>query len=136
MDPISFEEARRIVLDNLPGTRTEQVDILDALGKVLASDVVARREQPTEPHSLRDGYAVQVCELAPATQDSPVALRLAGQIAAGDVPSTEIESGSCIGISTGAPLPLNADGVIPAEEASVKGESILFFTPATSKQYV
>ncbi|MHC4599456.1 MAG: molybdopterin molybdotransferase MoeA [Planctomycetota bacterium] len=136
MESISFEEARRLVLEHVPRTGPRKVAILDSLGKVLAADVVARREQPAVPHSLRDGFAVRTADLAGASVEKPLALPVAFQVAAGEAPASPLEAGTCAAIATGATLPPEADAVVPAEETELEEDRVRFTAQVTLQQYV
>ena len=55
---ISIQSALELVLSNLPGRKTEQIDLQSALGRVLAEDLVATRDIPPFDRSAMDGFAV------------------------------------------------------------------------------
>ncbi len=84
-------------------------------GSVLAEDVTSRTPLPSFDNSAMDGYAVRAADLAGATADTPVALPVRGEIAAGDTGDYRVEAGSCLQIMTGARLPEGADAVVPVE---------------------
>jgi molybdopterin molybdotransferase len=62
-----------------------------------------------------DGYAVRYDDVAAASEDHPVLLPVIGDIAAGSGGVYTINSGLCVRIMTGAPLPAGADAVVPVE---------------------
>ena len=62
-----------------------------------------------------DGYAVRSEDTFKASEDYPVKLRLLESVGAGDIPKNKVEKGTCIEISTGAPVPEGADGVVMVE---------------------
>src|SRR5262245_56288136 len=100
----SFEEARNIVLAEAPRLRrmgSESVALDDALGRVLAEEIVADRDQPPFDRSTRDGFAVRSAD----TQGGAARLRLIGEVAAGDAFAGSIARGECVEIMTGAPVP-------------------------------
>jgi molybdopterin molybdotransferase len=82
---------------------------------VLAEDVVASRSLPSFDNSSMDGYAVRYDDVAAASEDHPVLLPVIGDIAAGSGGVYTINSGLCVRIMTGAPLPAGADAVVPVE---------------------
>lgn len=83
--------------------------------RVLAIDVAAAIDLPPFDNSQMDGYAVRVAELAGATSETPVRVRVAATIAAGDRVST-LAVGTAAPIMTGAPIPSGADAVVPIEQ--------------------
>ncbi len=108
----SFEEARKIILDAVSPLGAELVPLLDAVGRVLAEDVVAPRELPGWDNSAMDGYAVRADGAGPAKS-----LALSAYIPAGSAGSDSLQPGTAARILTGAPLPPGADAVIPFEDA-------------------
>lgn len=84
--------------------------------RVAAADVAAGLDLPPFDNSAMDGYAVRAADVATARTDSPVTLRLAGRVAAGDAASAVVESGTCVRVFTGSPLPAGADAVVMQED--------------------
>ncbi|MFF2272315.1 gephyrin-like molybdotransferase Glp [Agromyces sp. NPDC058136] len=89
----------------------------DALGRVLASDVVSPIALPGFDNSQMDGYAVRSAELAGARPGSPVRLIVGRTSAAGDAPFA-LAPGTASPVMTGAAIPDGADAVVPIEHAS------------------
>jgi molybdopterin molybdotransferase len=85
---------------------------------VLAQDIVAGRDQPPFNASAMDGYALRSC-------DTPGALRLVGESAAGHGFEGSCQAGTAIRISTGAALPDGADTVVIQEDVRRDGDSII-----------
>ena len=85
-------------------------------------------------NSAMDGYAVRVADVQGATKNAPVTLRLGEIIGAGDVPQSEIITGQCAKIMTGAPLPRGAEAVIMREETREVEGNVEFFGAATAGQ--
>jgi molybdopterin molybdotransferase len=104
-----------VVLDGVVPLEAVDVDLLDAVGQTLASDVVAPWALPSFDNSSMDGYAVVASDLVGASIGSPVSLSVAGDIAAGDSGDLVVEPGRTVRIMTGAPLPAGADAVVPVE---------------------
>jgi molybdopterin molybdotransferase len=117
---LSFEDARRVVTEcaeelrsTHPG-KTENLSLLQTLGRTLAQEVRADRDFPPFPRATRDGYAVRRDDVA----QIPVKLKIVGQIkAGGTLPSgfTELRVGEAVEIMTGAPVPRGADAVVMVE---------------------
>jgi molybdopterin molybdotransferase len=115
-DLLPVEAALERVLAAIPGPLpSERVPVVDALGRVLAAPVVAVTDLPPWDNSAMDGYAVRAADLAGATEDDPVRLVVAGEVAAGAAPDRAVPAGRAIRIATGAPLPPGADAVVPVE---------------------
>jgi molybdopterin molybdotransferase len=122
---ISYNEAKAIVLEQTQRRKckTEKISLEDAVGRVCAEKVLAPINVQPFDNSAMDGFAVRISDLEP----SGSILIKAGQIAAGDpIPDFEIQSGQCIEIMTGAPVPVNADAVVPIEQVNVQDNKISF----------
>ena len=114
-DMLTVEQALERILalvTELPPVRTP---ILEADGLILAEDVRSPIDIPSLANSAMDGYAVRAADLAAASEDSPVTLRLAGQVQAGQLPDAPVGEGEAVRIMTGAPVPPGADSVVPYE---------------------
>src|SRR5436190_24200371 len=114
---LSVEEAIEAILGRISVLGTERVDVLGALGRVLAEPVVSRREIPPWANSSMDGYAIRASD----TRRGPARLRVVGRIAAGALPSRAVGAGEAMRIFTGAPLPDGADAVVPQEDVETDG---------------
>ncbi|MEW5720261.1 MAG: molybdopterin molybdotransferase MoeA, partial [Chloroflexota bacterium] len=115
---ISVEEALAFVLKHFQPLEPERVLLLDALGRVLTEDIVSDINVPPFNNSAMDGYAVIADDIARASRDHPITLRVVGEVAAGYTAARAVERGTAIRIMTGAPLPPGADTVVRFEETS------------------
>ena len=113
---LSVEEALERILDHFHVLDSEERPLLEALGQVLAEDAISAHDIPPLDNSAMDGYAVQSESVAGASETSPVALKVIGSVAAGELPTTSVGPGEAIRIMTGAPIPPGADSVVPFEE--------------------
>ena len=111
---ISIDDARRQVLEHTGTLEAEQVDLDDALGRVLAQDAVAPNPVPPFDCSTMDGFALRAADTAGA----PTTLTLVDEARAGKGAGAQLEPGQAIRISTGAPIPGGADAVIRQELTS------------------
>src|SRR5258708_12574801 len=122
----SFEQAREKVAEVASGMKRavtpEKVELLDALGRVLAETVIADRDYPPFNRSTRDGFAVRAADLPAGGR----ILDLIGEIKAGDSFSREISSGQCVQIMTGAAVPAGADAVVMIEHTKPSQTKVLF----------
>lgn len=111
----SVEEHQRIVAGLITPRPAVTVDIADALGLVLADNVVAPLSLPGFDNSAMDGYAVVAEDIADASDAHPVKLPVAEDIPAGRTDPLVLTPGTAHRIMTGAPLPSGATAVIPVE---------------------
>ncbi|MDR0479488.1 MAG: molybdopterin molybdotransferase MoeA [Burkholderiaceae bacterium] len=102
----------RLLAAVTPLARTEDLDLLDADGRVLAQDVISELQVPPYACAAMDGYALRVADV-PA---SGAALAVTQRIAAGQT-GAPLAAGSAARIFTGAPLPPGADAVVMQEDA-------------------
>ena len=95
-------------------TGTERVALHDAVGRILAEDLVAPVDLPPFANSAVDGYALRHADLAP---DAETVLPVGGRVPAGGALGRPIRPGEAIRIFTGAPMPEGADTVMMQEDA-------------------
>jgi molybdopterin molybdotransferase len=120
---IAFAEALQCLRD-IAGKRrmpVQQMALSDALGCVLAEDLVARHALPGFANSAMDGFALRHEDLL-ASDATP--LRLVGERFAGRTLDLAIGPGECARITTGAALPNGADTVLIKEDARLDGELV------------
>ncbi len=115
----SYQEARRIILEQVVVLPAEQVPLQEAAGRVLAADVAMPWDLPPWDNSAMDGFAVRSADCT-----GPVRLKVTGYIPAGGLPAGAVGPGEAIRIMTGAPLPPGADAIAPVEEVDEAGDAI------------
>ena len=113
---LELEEALTRILAALPTPTSETIPLTEAAGRVLAEQVQSPVNLPLFDNSVMDGYAVRAEDLASARPEAPVRLRPAGRVAAGQVFTSEIASGTCVRLFTGSPLPRGANAVVMQED--------------------
>ena len=121
---ISFDEARAIV-QTLAAARARPIECIDvgaAAGRILAQPLHAPCALPAFANSAMDGYALRAADL-PTTGERT--LRLIGRQLAGMAPAPEVAPGTCVRITTGAPLPAGADTVAIQERVRVEGNAVI-----------
>ncbi|PTT21480.1 molybdopterin molybdenumtransferase MoeA [Acidovorax sp. HMWF029] len=101
-------------LDRLvePVTATEELPLFNALGRVLARDVVSPISVPPHDNSAMDGYAFAGAQLA---KGQPLTLHVVGTALAGKAWAGSVAAGECVKIMTGAIMPAGLDTVVPQE---------------------
>ncbi len=116
----TFEAARSMILASVSPLGVERVDLLAALGRVVAEDVAAPWDMPLYDNSAMDGFAVRAVDCR-----SRGSLRVTGYIPAGGAATSAIEPGCAVRIMTGAPIPPGCDAVVPVEEVEQRDDAIL-----------
>ncbi|KIM08065.1 MAG: molybdenum cofactor biosynthesis protein MoaA [Sulfurovum sp. FS08-3] len=116
---ISFDESMRLVESiKLQTYKKEKIFLMEALGCVLAEDIVASYNSPEFPTSAMDGYAI-------VHDESQKRLPIASINPAGNDTLPTLQAGSCIKTFTGSLMPLGSDTLVPIENVRVEGESII-----------
>jgi len=100
---------------NLTPNQTEIVPLHDALGRVNSMDIYSPTDVPPFNRASMDGFAVIAKDTIDAEEAHPISLEVVGEITAGYVYDGRIQSGQCVEISTGAPMPDGADAVVMVE---------------------
>lgn len=108
-------------------TQRESISLFDALGRVLAEDIVSPVSVPPHDNSAMDGYAFDGAVLPDnAPIDASVTLRVAGTALAGAAWRGTLGPGDAVRIMTGAMMPAGLDTVIPQEFCKVDGDRVCF----------
>jgi molybdopterin molybdotransferase len=128
---LSVEEAQREILGRVRVLPSERVDVLAALGRVLAEPIRSTRRIPPWPNSSMDGYAVRAADVRPSAT-----LRVVGRVVAGSLPTRAVGAGEAVRIFTGAPLPSGADAVIPQEDVAARDDVIALRSAVEPGAYV
>jgi molybdopterin molybdotransferase len=132
----SVEEHQQVVTGLITPRKPVDVAIGDALGLVLATDVVAALSLPGFDNSAMDGYAVVAEDIADASVEHPVKLPVAEDIPAGRTDPLVLEPGTAHRIMTGAPLPAGATAVIPVEATDGATDTVSIRASAQPGQHV
>ncbi len=134
MQDIELEQAVEILLAHASlVTETEDVPLLDAVGRVAAEDIKAGFDNPPFDRSPLDGYTFAAASTRMATAESPVTLRVAAEECAGDFFAGTVGAGECVRIMTGGAIPKGCDCVVRQEDVREDGDAIR--VPFTSKPY-
>jgi molybdopterin molybdotransferase len=133
---LPFEQAQSIVLSSVARLETEQVDLAQSIGRVLAENVVAPHDLPSFDNAAMDGYALRSQDTQGAASESPVRLRVVGESAAGKPYPRSLGAGEAVAISTGAPVPEGANAVLPVEDARVEGETLICSQPVREGSHI
>ena len=116
------DSALKMILEEMRKPQTERVPIVEALGRVLAEQIVSTLDSPPFAKSAMDGYAV-------CREDSSHSFQLLESIAAGKVPTQVVRPGQCSKIMTGAMMPEGAGKVIRVEYTEEKDGRVTQLQP-------
>src|SRR5688572_25736686 len=120
LDRDEAEQRFRAALDLTPHG-VERIPLDAALGRVLATDVLAPVDVPSFDRSNVDGFAVVAEDTFGASEEAPRAVRLVDEhIHTGVVPATTIRAGGAVAIATGGMMPRGADAVVMVEYAEAR----------------
>jgi molybdopterin molybdotransferase len=128
---LTVEEALKVVLERARPLPPRRVPLAEALGCVLAEDVVADIDSPPFDKALMDGYAVRAAD---CRDGPPFRLRLGEEIPAGRTPSRPLGPDEAATIMTGAPLPEGADAVVMIEQTRLEGPFLVIEAPVRPGQ--
>ena len=124
-DLISVEQAQQTLLDATTTIlRTETIALNQALGRILAEDIVSPIDVPEHDNSAMDGYALRAQDISEHNTSLPISQR----IPAGH-PGEPLQPGTCARIFTGAAIPQGADTVIMQEQVDSDGTTAHFSLP-------
>jgi molybdopterin molybdotransferase len=115
---LSVDDARARMLAEISALPAERIALAQAIGRVLAEDIAAVRDQPPFPASAMDGWAVR-------SGDTPGRLRIVGESAAGHGYEGAAGSGEAVRIFTGAAVPRGFDAVAIQEDCRRDGDEVL-----------
>lgn len=135
LDVIDRDEAERRfqnALDLSPLSK-EAIPLAQALGRVLAQDVIATVDVPAFDRANVDGFAVRAEDTIGASEEKPRSLKLLAEvIPTGVVPTAVVQSGEACSIATGGMLPRGADAVAMIEHTDIdKSGRLLIRRPLT-----
>jgi molybdopterin molybdotransferase len=105
-----------------PVQAVEMRPVRDALGRVLARDIISAIDVPAHDNSAMDGFALRGRELR---LDGPTRLRIVGSGLAGQNFTGDVPAQACVRITTGAVMPAGLDTVAPQEFTQLEGDEVL-----------
>jgi molybdopterin molybdotransferase len=116
-------EAERLIGARVsPVTGRETVALREALGRVLAADIIAPVNLPPFDNSAVDGYAVRSEDIDAARERR---LTIVDRVAAGHAAAQAVKPGEAVRIFTGAPMPAGADTVFMQEDCRIDGAHVI-----------
>lgn len=114
----TVEQQLEIVLAQVRQSQPITVALDDAMGLTLAADARAVSAVPAFDNSAMDGFAVRWADVAGASAEHPVTLRVIADIPAGSALDPAIRPGETARIMTGSPTPSDADAIVPFEDTA------------------
>lgn len=118
-----LDEAQRRLFETIkPVAESEQIEVMAAAGRVLATDLIASFPLPGFDNSAVDGYAARFHDLA---ADSATRLRIVERVTAGSAAVLPLAAGEAARIFTGAPLPQGADTVFMQEDVRREDDMVI-----------
>jgi molybdopterin molybdotransferase len=130
---ISVNEALERILIKIAPVPSETVSLTEGAGRVLVSDLVARRTQPPFDVSAMDGYAVRAKDVTEAS----AILELVGESPAGSSYQGEVCAGKAVRIFTGAPVPSGADSIVIQENVTpLDDQRVQMMAPAELGRHI
>jgi molybdopterin molybdotransferase len=114
---LSVDDARARMLAEIAALPAETVPLAQSIGRVLAEDVTAMRDQPPFAASAMDGWAMRAA-------DTPGSLKIVGESAAGHGFEDRVSAGEAVRIFTGAALPEDCDAMVIQEDAERDGDTV------------
>lgn len=115
---LGIEEAQQLILRHIALLPTEELPILQGMGRVAGEDVYAPWDIPAADNSAMDGYAFSFA----AVRENH--LVVSGNIPAGKERTTPVAAGEAVRIMTGASIPPGCDTVVPIENVETVGGTI------------
>ena len=126
---ISYTEAVEKITAAAQVVETENSLLAQCSGRVLAQDVVAADNVPQFDRSPYDGYAFKAADVAEASEENPVTLKVVDYIPAGEVSHCPVTEGTAVRLMTGAPIPEGADCVTMYEATEWTDKEVKIFKP-------
>ena len=110
---------------NFPVVDTEEVNLIDMTGRILADNIVSDIDLPAFPRSTMDGYAVKGSSTFGATEGNPAYLTVKDSVAMGESPDFSIGTGEAAKISTGGMLPDGCDSIVMIEHTEALDDTTI-----------
>lgn len=124
---VSLSKAQELIADHLKevGIQKEVVSLPEALGRIVAEDMLAQEDLPPFDRSTVDGFAVRSADTFGANESSPALFMIVGEVAMGESGTLVLQPGQAVSIPTGGMLPVGADAVVMLEYTEQHDETIL-----------
>lgn len=127
LNVVTREEAVRIILEKIPeAAEMEIVSLTDALGKVVAEDILSPEDLPAYARSTVDGFAVHAADTYGCSEALPAMVTYAGKVLMGEDEKRVLPKASCMQVPTGGQVPEGADAVVMVEHSEDLGDQFRY----------
>jgi molybdopterin molybdotransferase len=115
---------------------SEPIELVQAVGRVLAESIASSVKVPSFARSMMDGYALRAADTDGASSYNRLPLRIVGQSLPGRPFDGLVQPGEAVTIMTGAPIPTGADAVLPVERCQREGDTLLALDSVPPQKHV
>jgi molybdopterin molybdotransferase len=112
---IGYREAFHRVCSNVGPVGTEELALDSCVGRIVSHELTARVSYPEKDVSLKDGFAVRSEDVAAATPNRPVQLRVSGFVFSSSGFEEMMSPQCAVKICSGGPIPMGSDAVVSNE---------------------
>ncbi|MBQ8470241.1 MAG: molybdopterin molybdotransferase MoeA [Clostridia bacterium] len=133
LNVVTREEAVKIILEQVPeAAEAELVDLPNALGKVVAEDILSPEDLPAYARSTVDGFAVRASDTYGCSEALPAMVTYAGKVLMGEDEKRALPKASCMQVPTGGQVPEGADAVVMVEHTEDLGDQFRYILKAVA----
>lgn len=127
LNVVTREEAVQIILEKMPeAAGTKVVALPEALGKVVAEDILSPEDLPAYARSTVDGFAVRASDTYGCSEALPAMVTYAGKVLMGEDEQRVLPPASCMAVPTGGQVPEGADAVVMVEHSEDLGDTFRY----------
>lgn len=132
MENVTLEQAVKLITESVKVVdKIETVTLIDALGRMLAEDIISDIDNPPFDRSPIDGYACKSEDITGAGKDSPIKLKVVDEVCAGQFSETVVGNGEAVRIMTGAAIPVGCDCCVWQENTDYGNNEVLIYKPCS-----
>ncbi len=126
-DYVGYREAFDLIKNNVRPVGIEELPLAVSTGRIAAKDIIAVESYPSADVSLKDGYAIKSNDIAKASPDNPVRLKVTGAVYAGTSFEGKVTKGCAVKICSGGRIPPGGEAVVSIEftEEASAGEILV-----------
>jgi molybdopterin molybdotransferase len=129
-EEMGHKEALQATLDSIMPLASDMVPLAEGADRIVAEDLYSKVCSPSTDSSMKDGYAIRSDDIAEATPDNAITLKIIDMAAAGIPAKQAVTSGTAIRIQTGAKIPEGATAVLAEEFTTRSGDALTVFNNA------
>lgn len=129
-----LEEVIKLIRQLPERKLSQEIEIGEALGRIVGHDLYAPEDLPHFSRSMIDGYAISVLDAVGLADGKPATFSITSEIRAGEIARTPLTPRSAVRVVVGGMLPPGADAVVMHEQIEVKGNQIEVYPPVSAGQ--